>query len=240
MSNSLAETGERLHLLGTPRTSDEWAHLERYEWAKDRVRGRVLDVASGTGYGTAILSSRAQAVGVELEVDAIGFALAHHGVGRPFIACRLPSLAFADESFDCVVSFETIEHIEDDIGFLVEVRRVLGLGGVLLLSTPNKAFSSPNGPPANPFHVREYLLEDLTAMLDKSGFQDVQLYAQYQEPRTLRGWVARRALGVAARLGRNVGTPRLDRSGHGGPEVTDPEPRATATFWVVACTAGHR
>jgi SAM-dependent methyltransferase len=139
-----------------------------------------------------------------------------------------------DASFDAVVSFETVEHISDDRAFLTEVRRVLRPGGLLLLSTPNKDVTSPDGPPANPFHVREYLIHDLTRLVTGSGFQEVEVFGQGQVGRRV---VNRLALRVVARF------PRLCRPGrwwdalaHGRAEVQSPlAGPPPPTFWVIRC-----
>jgi SAM-dependent methyltransferase len=46
------------------------------------------------------------------------------------------TLPFPDGSFDAVLAFEVVEHVEDDTGLLGEIARVSRPGGVLILSTP--------------------------------------------------------------------------------------------------------
>ncbi len=62
-----------------------------------------------------------------------------------------------DNAYDCVVSFQVIEHIQDDVLYLKEIHRVLKPGGVALLTTPNRKLSLSR----NPWHIREYLAEEL-------------------------------------------------------------------------------
>jgi SAM-dependent methyltransferase len=69
-----------------------------------------------------------------------------------FLEAKVPPLPFADDSFDCVVSFQVIEHIKRDRAFVEEVRRVLKPGGRFIVSTPNRPMSLTR----NPWHVREY------------------------------------------------------------------------------------
>ena len=57
-----------------------------------------------------------------------------------------------DDSFDTVVSFQVIEHIQNDKKYLEEIYRVLKPGGMALISTPNIRFSLTR----NPWHIREY------------------------------------------------------------------------------------
>jgi SAM-dependent methyltransferase len=89
-------------------------------------------------------------------------------------AMRLP---LASASIDLVTSFETIEHVADARALVLEIRRVLKPGGCLVLSTPNRAFGSPQRHTANPFHVREFTADELRAVLGEA-FQDVALYGQ--------------------------------------------------------------
>ena len=76
-----------------------------------------------------------------------------------------------DSEFDCVVSIEVLEHVEDDASFVREVSRVLKPGGVFLMTTPNGDFV-PNV--SNPDHKRHYKRKELQALLD-SYFQSVDV-----------------------------------------------------------------
>ncbi len=81
-------------------------------------------------------------------------------------AARLPA---RDGAFDLYVSFETLEHVDDDRSLLREAKRVLAPGGVFLCSTPNRDFLSPGltleDRPRNPYHVREYSIAEFEALL---------------------------------------------------------------------------
>ena len=87
-----------------------------------------------------------------------------------FRAAKVPPLPFADGEFDCVVSFQVIEHIVRDREFVAEVMRVLRKGGKFIVSTPNRPMSLTR----NPWHVREYSAEELRALL--SAFTSVECY----------------------------------------------------------------
>jgi len=147
----------------------------------------------------------------------------------------IPPLGFDDHAFDAAVSFETLEHIDDDRTFLAELRRVVRLGGPMLISSPNRAAASPNSvPPPNPYHVREYLLPELIELVHQAGFPDVEVWHQRRE----RKWVAEHiAAAVIARVPRLcVPGTWLDRLGHGtgdvvrwGPEIKWP------ALWVLLC-----
>jgi SAM-dependent methyltransferase len=91
---------------------------------------------------------------------------------------RLP---FQEGAFDLYVSFETLEHVEDDRALVREAFRVLAPGGRFLCSTPNRDLLSPGlslrDRPRNPYHVREYSIGELEALL-ASVFPKVLLYGQ--------------------------------------------------------------
>ena len=98
----------------------------RYRFAKDFVRGkRVLDIACGEGYGAAALAKAgaSSVVGVDVSADVCDHALRKYGLdARPGDAQAIP---LPDRSIDLVVSFETIEHVDDPNVFVRECARVL-------------------------------------------------------------------------------------------------------------------
>jgi 2-polyprenyl-3-methyl-5-hydroxy-6-metoxy-1,4-benzoquinol methylase len=98
------------------RGKEEREHYERYAWAAKRVHGDVLDVACGTGYGTAMLARRARVSGVDRDEQSVETAQSR--VAGAFLAAVVPPIPFPDGAFDFVVSFETVEHIAEDVAFL--------------------------------------------------------------------------------------------------------------------------
>jgi SAM-dependent methyltransferase len=96
-----------------------------------------------------------------------------------------------DASVDVVVSFETIEHLARPVQCLAEVSRVLTRDGLLLVSTPNRRFTSPWRPPkrpVNPFHVQEWLPEEFYALLGLRFRQVEQLGQIRIANRTRQVW----------------------------------------------------
>ena len=167
MNDQLPFTGERF----IPGTAGEiWTeHWHRYHFAAPLVAGReVLDVACGEGYGSALLAQRAAHVtGADVAQTAIEHARAHYATraNLAFQQADCAALPFPDASFDAVVSFETLEHIEAQELFLAEVRRVLRPDGLLVLSCPNKAEYSDRRGVTNEFHVRELYRDELAALV---------------------------------------------------------------------------
>ena len=123
-------------------------HIVTYDFAMPIVHGaRVLDFGCGSGYGTARIASGCDAViGVDISQDAIAFAGSRYHsenlsyrVVEPVEKAPLP---FNDNSFDCVLSFQVIEHVIDPDAYLWEVLRVLRPGGKFIIATPDRSTRS--------------------------------------------------------------------------------------------------
>jgi ubiquinone/menaquinone biosynthesis C-methylase UbiE len=173
-------TGERvIPGLVDPNLLNE--HVARYRFtARFAGHARVLDAGCGSGYGTAELANASTVVGIDISADAV--AHARRAFSRPgvhFIQGACESLPFAGESFDLVVAFEVIEHIQGWQRMLAEARRVLRPSGVLLVSTPNKAWYNESRAAAgpNPYHVREFEYGEFKAALE-AVFPHVHLWTQ--------------------------------------------------------------
>jgi ubiquinone/menaquinone biosynthesis C-methylase UbiE len=154
-------------------------HRSRYRFAQPHVAGkRVLEIACGTGFGSHMLAEAGakSVVGVDVTVDAV--AAASRAFASPhvhFLQGDGTALPFADDTFDVVTSFETIEHIPKYPVFVKELRRVTTAGGHLILSTPNALLTSQY--PRNPFHVHEFVPEELQELL-RQYYQRVELRGQ--------------------------------------------------------------
>jgi ubiquinone/menaquinone biosynthesis C-methylase UbiE len=138
-----------------------------YDFAADRVAGqRVLDCGAGEGYGPALLAENACCVvALDASTEAAAFARQKYGSAENlcFAAGDAGMLPFADNSFDTLCCFQVIEHLDDAPAFLFEARRVLRPGGELIVTTPNRLWSS-TGP--NPHHVLEYSADELQELLE--------------------------------------------------------------------------
>ncbi|WP_423414769.1 methyltransferase domain-containing protein [Hyphomicrobium sp. B1] len=179
----LAWTGERL----TTDTSGqvEIEHLHRYFYARSLCIGLdVLDVASGEGYGSALLAQLARSVvGVEVSEDAVEHANRYYaGPNLEFRVGDARTLPIPDSCVDMVVSFETIEHFTEHDAFLSEVARVLRPHGRLIISSPDRDIYSPSGSSANAFHKRELSRAEFVDVLGRT-FRHVRCLSQ----RTLIG-----------------------------------------------------
>jgi SAM-dependent methyltransferase len=172
MASNLTFTGERF----LPGCAGEIAyeHWHRYAFARRFCEGKsVLDAACGEGYGTSLLASRAaSACGVDIDARTVQHATRRYvGVERlRFIEASCTRLPFPEASFDVVVSFETIEHLEasEQAVMLEEFARVLKRDGVLVISSPNKRLYSDERDYVNEFHRHELYRNDFAALLSPS------------------------------------------------------------------------
>jgi SAM-dependent methyltransferase len=162
-----------LHLTGErtlPDVPEEnyWfrRHLVVYEWIAERVRGRrVVDLACGEGYGSAVLGrTAASVVGVDANPDAFEHARLKYSGGRVTFERDMVETWSGD--VDCVVFLQTIEHVQDPDAVLARLRDLVGPAGVVYVSTPNVLTLAPAGHvhSGNPWHVREYRPEEFRAL----------------------------------------------------------------------------
>ncbi len=176
---ALEFTGERF----VPELSGQIAyeHFHRYAFASEFAKNkRVLDIASGEGYGSALLAAAArEVVGVDISNQAVNHAREKYkGVGNlSFIQGECKKVPCPDGSFDVVVSFETLEHTRDQAEFLSEIKRVLVKDGILVISTPNKKIYSDDRNYDNPYHVLELDKDDFNVLLN-SHFTRTSLWGQ--------------------------------------------------------------
>jgi SAM-dependent methyltransferase len=94
-----------------------------------------------------------------------------------FLAMDGTALGIRSESVDAIVSQDTIEHVPDDQGFVAEVARVLRPGGLLILFTPHG--KKRGRKPEDPFHIREYVPEELEELLTRH-FRQIQWFGRRQ------------------------------------------------------------
>jgi SAM-dependent methyltransferase len=145
-------------------------HLARYAFAARLARGRrVLDAGCGIGYGAVQLAAGARRVaGLELAPGVAAAARLRYAHPRVDFLCGDASrLPFPDGSFDLVVAFEVIEHLEAWDRLLTEARRVLGPAGLFVVSTPNRLYYSESRAEPNPFHVHEFEYEEFREALER-------------------------------------------------------------------------
>jgi GT2 family glycosyltransferase/ubiquinone/menaquinone biosynthesis C-methylase UbiE len=180
-------TGERFVPSDSLMNDDiAFEHLHRYNTVEEIVKKRiVLDIASGEGYGTAILAKHADKVfGVDIDPKAIEHAKKEYsGIKNiEFLIGNANNIPLPDDSIDIVVSYETIEHIDEltQKKFLSEIKRVLKKEGQLIVSTPDKTNYSDRYDHKNEFHLKEFTSDEFFKFL-KNYFKYVTPYLQGYE-----------------------------------------------------------
>jgi SAM-dependent methyltransferase len=177
-----------------------WEHIYRYRFACRYAHGRrVLDVASGTGYGAGALCAAGarSVVGLDLDGDACRNAKTKYGVTA--VNGSALDMPFRDACFDMVTSFETIEHLPDPTRFVEECVRVLVPDGQLIISTPNRDALRTTDPP-NPFHIVD-LTGDQVLELLHPFFARIEKHSQCI---TRASWYSPRSLAASASLWHKV------------------------------------
>ncbi len=149
-------------------------HLGRYSIVQKLCQGLdVLDVACGEGYGSYAMASFWDAksvTGVDISEEAINTAryiFPHPNV--KYIAASAEDIdkMFKPESFDLVISLETIEHVNDPEKFLSAIKSVLKPNGIVVLSCPNDHWYYGPGESENPFHLRTYYFNEFREQAEK-------------------------------------------------------------------------
>jgi GT2 family glycosyltransferase/acetyltransferase-like isoleucine patch superfamily enzyme/2-polyprenyl-3-methyl-5-hydroxy-6-metoxy-1,4-benzoquinol methylase/Tfp pilus assembly protein PilF len=152
-------------------------HWARYRYISPLVAGkRVLDIACGSGYGSALFAETAQqVVGGDISPETVKYCQDYyHGDNLKFEVMDIRKINYPDESFDMINSFETLEHVVEGEIFLREVARLLTDDGLLAISTPL------GGPVGNPYHLAYYQRGTFETYL-RNFFEEVQLLFQIDD-----------------------------------------------------------
>ena len=147
------QTAERSSHLDPSENVIFQRHMVAYIKATELISGTVLEIGCGEGYGMEKLAKCSEKyIGVDKFETKIPRSVIDNN-DIVFHKMEIPPLNNIEaNSIDFVVTFQVIEHIQDDNYFLKEIYRVLKPGGKLLLTTPNKLMSLSR----NPWHIREY------------------------------------------------------------------------------------
>lgn len=153
-------------------------HIQRYIFAREKLVGKTLDAACGIGYGSALLATISPGVvGIDIEPDAIAWARRYYP-GPTYIVGDIHNAPW-DGKFDTVVSFETIEHLQNPKDVLRKFRNICHTR--LIASVPNEEmcpfiasdFAGDKYP-----HYRHYTPAEFDELLNWAGFEVVERYCQ--------------------------------------------------------------
>lgn len=174
---SIDELGERMVPSYHKGAMVYGEHIVRYESVLPLLKGKtVLDIASGSGYGSYIMAGEAkEVIGVDVDEESVKYASRNYK--RKNITFKVgdaEKIPIDDASVDVVVTFETVEHIKNYKNFMAEIKRVLKPGGFAIISTPND-LEFPEG---NHFHLHEFTHEELKKVLSEY-FKHAKFSYQY-------------------------------------------------------------
>jgi SAM-dependent methyltransferase len=131
------------------------------------VDPRILDAGCGSGRFMVELSKLGAVTGVELSDTSVDLAR-RRGLGE-VVAGSVLEMPFADASFDLAVSLDVIEHLEDDLAALRELRRTVAPGGALLVTVPAYQWLWSGHDEIN-HHHRRYTRRSLQRVAERAGW----------------------------------------------------------------------
>lgn len=134
-------------------------HLRRYAAVRRFCYGKVLDFASGCGYGSFLLSVNPDVeavVGIDKDTEAIEWAQNEFGTLKTEFRCK--DIEDVLEKFDTLVSLEAIEHF-DDLSLIPRLAERCDIDNIII-SYPNKKSTH-----FNTFHVHDFTTQDILNLM---------------------------------------------------------------------------
>jgi SAM-dependent methyltransferase len=153
-------------------------HLAVYRWIAERCAGRrLVDMACGEGYGSAVLAENAaEVVGVDANPEAFEHARLRYRASNLRFERALVEEFEDGTPYDALVFLQTIEHVNEPERLLERFSSLLAPGGIAYVTTPNRLTLAPPGAErsGNPWHVREYAPDEFAALV-RPAFGSVEL-----------------------------------------------------------------
>lgn len=213
-------------------------HEIAYSWSLKQIQDHsassdaplvIVDAGCGEGYGANMLSAIPQShvIGLELDDSAATHARATYGPRVEILNANLDQWPLMDSSADVVVTMQVVEHLWNLKAFFAECRRVLKPGGLLIVTTPNRLTFSPGlqrgETPTNPFHVEEFDMDQLSGLISKAQFNEIQERGVHHDG-ALLDWESANGSIVNAQI-----QAALDTQNHGS---TWPDELVSVIEWV--------
>jgi SAM-dependent methyltransferase len=215
-------------------------HQKAYSFCKGFVEGkRVLEIGSGSGYGTNRLAKNAKSItAIDKNRASINESREKYSFSNiNFMCCKVENYS-SDEKFDVIISLQVIEHLKDPEILLKKIHRSSEKNGLFIVSTPNRLTQSYK---ENPYHYREYSPKELLKILS-NHFREVDLYGlfgdtyviQKEERRKryimsflkkdmlkLRKFIPRKCRQFIFDVGAYITREKIDRKSNGATPITE-------------------
>ena len=160
-------------------------HVARYNWVAKKAKGKTLDVACGSGWGTLHILKNStpkikKCVGIDINPNAFKYAKSLNTSGVKFAEFNLLKSKNTLGKFDTVIAFEILEHFsaKDVEIFLNNLKRFCTKSTKIYISTPNSTAFSPLGYKWLPYHPVEYAQKQMLILLKNQGFIVHEVYGQ--------------------------------------------------------------
>ena len=146
--------------------------LSAYVFSKKYISGNVLELGCGEGRGIDVILKKCKSYTAIDKIKSVIDELSLKYKKNNFSASNFPPLKrIQDNTIDTIISFQVIEHINNDELFVSEIKRILRPGGIALITTPNINMTLTR----NPWHIREYTSKQLRDLCEKY-FSSVEVY----------------------------------------------------------------
>ncbi|QQS46716.1 MAG: methyltransferase domain-containing protein [Acidobacteriota bacterium] len=156
----------------------------------DSLARQILDIGCGTGATMDHLRAFGEVQGIDLSELPLGFT--RRRGHRNILCASATELPFADQSFDLITALDVIEHLEDDVKGLREIRRVLQPGAPVIIFVPAfQALWGPNDDQSG--HKRRYRLDSLRRAVEAAGLR-IETISYANMAMFLPIWLGRRLL----------------------------------------------
>jgi len=157
-------------------------HFERYRYAGQHIKGGTIgDIACGTGYGSNILIKEfpekiTRILAVDSDYETIQYAKKNYT--HPLIEFQLQDAQTIQPaaSFDSVVSFETLEHLERPADFVQRISKHIVKGGKFIVSVPITPSMD-----ANPYHLHDFTSKKLNKICESGNLFLKNYFIQQQK-----------------------------------------------------------
>lgn len=168
---------------------DYWMKLEhagRYEFAKNFIsenlkNSNIADISCATGYGAELLASVCAHVdGYDLRSEYLAKAQKRKIKNASFYQIDFNKEVLKNRKYDAVISFETIEHIENTDNFLKSMQNIVKKNGFLIISVPNPKYEQldENGNIIYKYHKHIFSKEQIIILLTKFNFKIERILGQ--------------------------------------------------------------